>query len=219
MNLKEISLRRRTVKKYNPEKGISAEELKQILDFVYQSPTSMNWQATRVVVVKRNSEIFKKFNEKTNGFNWSKVKDAQATLYFISPRKEMINDLSIKRGMKNIELIENRKGTNEEALKSQEGAVNFINNYIDGGFDSWAARQSYIAMSFAAIAAANLNIDSTIQEGIMEDEIKKVFIEEKLMINDEQIVLALSLGHRSDEDGAVLKTYRDQYEEKIKIAK
>ena len=219
MNLKKITTKRRTVKKYNPEKGITDGQLKEILDFVYQSPTSMNWQSTRVVVVKRDSETFKKFGKNTNGFNWSKVKDAQATFYFISPKEEMQKKFSIKRGMKNIELSENRIASEEEAIKSQEGAVGFIKNYINGGFNSWSARQSYIAMSYASIAAAHLDIDSTIQEGFIEAEIKKIFIEDELMVNDEQVVLALSIGHRSDDEDAVLKTYRDPYEEKIKIAK
>ncbi|MCK5806919.1 MAG: nitroreductase family protein [Mycoplasmataceae bacterium] len=219
MNLKGISEKRRTVKEYDASKKISDDELKQILDFVYQSPTSMNWQTSKVVVIKRDSETFKKFGETTNSFNWAKVKDAQATLYFISPKKELLEDYAIKRGTKVIQDTQNKVATKEEAIKSQEFAMSFISDWIEGGFNAWAARQTYIAMSYATIAAANLGIDSTIQEGVVADEIKKVLVEEKMMLEGEQVILALSIGHRSDSKTAVLPTYRDAYEEKIIIAK
>ena len=218
MNLKEITKHRRTVKIYDSSKKISDGDLNQILDFVYQSPTSMNWQTAKVVVVKSDSKIFSKFGENTNGFNWSKVKDAPITLYFLAPTEELKTQYAIKRGR--IAL----KGTkevisDEEAIASQSFGLGFISEKIDGGFQAWAARQNYITMSFAVIAASTLGIDSTIQEGINADVIKDIFVEENIMDPGEHVVLAVSMGYRSEKEGAVLPTSRNDFSETIKIAK
>ena len=217
MNLKEISKLRRTVKKYDPSKKISESDLNQIIDFIHQSPTSMNWQTAKVVVVKSDSKLFSKFGENTNKFNWSKVKDAPITMYFIAPTKKLETQYALERG--HMALEGTKDVSDKEALASQEFALGFISEQIIGGFDAWAARQNYITMSFAVIAAASLGIDSTIQEGLVANEIKDIFVEENLMDSGEEVVLAVSMGYRSEEDGAVLPTSRNKLSETIKIAK
>ena len=217
MNLKEISKHRRTVKKYDPSKKISDNDLKQIIDFVYQSPTSMNWQTAKVIVVKSDSKLFSKFGKHTNSFNWSKVKDAPITLYFVAPTKKLQTEYALKRG--HLALDGDKAVSDKEALESQKFALEFISNQITGGFDAWAARQNYIAMSFATTAAASLGIDTTIQEGFNGDAIKDIFVQEKLMDSGEEVVLTLSMGYRSNEEGSVLPTSRDELSDKIIIAK
>lgn len=224
MNLKEITIKRRTIKEYDTTKNLSKKEWDEIIDFGHNSPTSMNWQTWRAIVVDRDSRTADLITEKHMFYNAKHIKMANKTVFYVVPKKEQFEkgELQRKRIAESIHLRSIKKGNPIEIKnipkelidEGQQGINSWLNNKE---LEPWAAKQSYIGASFMVIAAASLSIDTTIMEGFNSKSLDDLFISNELINKDETISLAVSFGHRSSLP--VAPTMRDPKKYKFKNAK
>jgi nitroreductase/dihydropteridine reductase len=180
---------RYATKKYDPSKIVPAEALGRILEAIRLTPTSSGLQPFEVLVVT-NPDIREKI--KAVGWNQAQFTDCSHLLVFaawddITPeRVNMMFDLA-----------------NEVRGQANEGWENYRQMLLDGvaqrgqeGNYQASARQAYIALGSALIAAAFEKIDSTPMEGF-----EPAAVDEILGLKEKNLrsVVILSLGYRAAE--------------------
>lgn len=204
MTIKEIMDFRHTIKTYDSTKKIDNIEFKEILELIRWTPSSFNFQLVRNIVVNRESELNKKIaNQESMMFNFKVAQQASKLQFFITPNDDIkINaDHHLfregvrygafqKTGRSSSEI------TNEEIDKASPRIESAFNPTGMTSMGVWATKQAYIQIGYATIGAANKKIDTTIMGGIHHQVLKKIFIEEGLMTEEEQIVVALAYGYR-----------------------
>jgi nitroreductase len=158
MSLLEKMKWRYAAKKLDPTKKVSREQLDRILEAVRLAPTSSGLQPYEVFVIS-NPQLLERLKVAAN--NQGQVADCSHLLVFAAwddytpERINMMFDL-----------------TNQERGFTSEGWENYRNmlltNYPKRGAEvnfQHAARQAYIGLTAALIAAAFEEVDSTPMEG------------------------------------------------------
>jgi nitroreductase / dihydropteridine reductase len=175
---------RYSVKKYSNEK-VEQEKVDKILEAINLSASSTGLQPYRVIVVE-NKELQKSLRE--GSFN-GQIEEASHLLVFASLKKitekhvdDYLNFVAEERSMPVTALHDYRKALESWLIEKSEQE-----NSI------WAARQAYIGLGTALIAAAELKVDSTPMEGF--DPVK---FDEILNLKDKGLtsVVIMSLGYR-----------------------
>lgn len=181
---------RYATKKFDPAKKITTDKLDRILEAIRLAPTSSGLQPFEVFVVS-NPELRAKIREV--GWNQAQITEASHLLVFaawdnITPeRVNMMFDLTNDvRGFQN-EGWENYRQMllNIVAQRGEEG--NFIS----------AARQVYIALGTALLAAAFEGVDATPMEGFDPAAVDQILSLKERKLRS---VVILPLGYR-EEDG------------------
>ncbi|GGP25468.1 NAD(P)H-dependent oxidoreductase [Silvimonas amylolytica] len=149
---------RYATKKMDPTRALPADKLERILEATRLAPTSSGLQPYEVLVIN-NKEIREKI--KAIAWNQGQVTDASTLLVFaawdnytterINTMFDLVNDV---RGFTN-EGWENYRQMLLNTYPQRSAEVNFQH----------AARQAYIGLSVALIAAAQEEVDSTPMEG------------------------------------------------------
>jgi len=180
---------RYATKKYNPAKALEQDKLDRILEAIRLAPTSSGLQPFEVLVVK-NPELRAKIREVA--WNQSGVTEASHLLVFAAwdniteERIDMMFDLT----------NEQRGFINEgwEAYRKQLKAI--VAARGDQANAEAAARQAYIALGVAMVAAAYEGVDSTPMEGF-----NPAAVDEILSLADRKLksVVILPLGYREAE--------------------
>ena len=208
MTLEEIKKFRHTVKLYDKTKKINDKDFDEIVSFIQSAPSSFNFQLTRLITVEQSSSLMSKLvEEKYSMFNSGLISNTNKVMFFVVPSKEkrlsyddkLVIDgtkyAAFQRSGKSIEEI-----TDAEALEISEGLVGKMESLGIDSVGDWAAKQAYISLGYATIAAATMGIDTTAMEGFDFPETKKLFISEGLMKEDEDVVVALAFGYRIDDN-------------------
>jgi nitroreductase/dihydropteridine reductase len=179
---------RYAVKKFNTEK-VSAADLNEILEATNLSASSTGLQPYRIFVVE-NATLREKLAEGSFNAQISKSSHLLVFAAFDKVTSEHI-DAFIAR-------LATGRNVPEEALADYKAAlVGGLLSRSDEDNFNWAARQAYIAMGTALIAAAELKIDSTPMEGFDSEKFDSLLgLKEKGL----RSVITLALGYRDAEN-------------------
>lgn len=178
MNFLEQMKKRYTVKKYNPQGKISAEQITELKEILNLSPSSINSQPWNFIFIN-NPEIREQLAE-VSYFNKEKVLDSSHVIVF--------------QVIKNPEEFEKQI---EENLP--EGSVNYYRTMVkpngEAAIRSWMGHQVYLSLGVLLSACAAMGIDSTPMEGIEADKYDAI-----LKNNSYETLFAVAIGERADSD-------------------
>lgn len=178
---------RYATKKFS-DKRVADEDLEKIIEAINLSASSVGIQPYRLIIID-NPSLKKDLAE--GSFN-SQIAEASHILVFAafaSIRKKHISDY--------MKLISKVRDTPIEALADFEHAIsNGLLPQTDTDNFIWSAKQAYIGLGTALIAAAQLKIDSTPMEGFNAER-----FDELLGLKERNLksVVTLALGYRDEE--------------------
>ncbi|MGB0960938.1 MAG: NAD(P)H-dependent oxidoreductase [Halocynthiibacter sp.] len=186
--LKDLMNWRYATKAYDPAKKIPAEKLDAILEAISLAPTSSGTQPFEVFVVT-NDDTRKAFQ--SMGMNQPNIKACSHVLVFASWDNYTAERIDAVR-----ELGEaTRGGPNEMATQYYEGLKAMYLPRDPAVNVDHAARQAYIALGFAMLAAAEQGVDATPMEGFNPASVDAALgLKEKGLTSQ----LILTLGYRDE---------------------
>lgn len=178
MNFLEQMKRRYTVKKYNPQGKISADQIAELKEILNLSPSSINSQPWNFIFVSK-PELKEQLAE-ASYFNKEKVLDSSHIIVF--------------QVLKNPEDFEKQI---EENLP--EGSVNYYRTMVkpngEAAIRSWMGHQVYLSLGVLLSACAAMGIDSTPMEGIETEKY------DGILKNDSyETLFAVAIGERAEND-------------------
>lgn len=180
---------RYATKKYNPGKVVAQDKVDIILEAIRLSATSSGLQPYEVLVVT-NQALREQI--KPHAWNQTQITDSSHLLVFAAwdnytaERINQMFDLTNEiRGFKN-EGWENYRGMLLNTYPQRDAETNFQH----------AARQAYIGLGSALIAAAELKVDSTPIEGFDPAKVDEIL---NLKQKGLRSVVLMPLGYRADE--------------------
>ncbi|WP_426308065.1 NAD(P)H-dependent oxidoreductase [Acidovorax facilis] len=180
---------RYAAKKMNPAKAVPQEKVERILEAARLAPTSSGLQPFEIIVV---TDPAVRAKIQPIAWNQAQITDGSHLLVFAAwdnytaDRINMMFDLTNdQRGFKN-EGWENYRQMLLNSYPQRDAEVNFQH----------AARQAYIGMSAALIAAAFEEVDSTPMEGFDPNALDEIL---DLRARGLRSVSILPLGYRADE--------------------
>ena len=180
---------RYAAKKMNPSKAVPQEKVERILEAARLAPTSSGLQPFEIIV---GTDPAVRAKIQPIAWNQAQITDGSHLLVFAAwdnytaDRINMMFDLTNEqRGFKN-EGWENYRQMLLGMYPQRDAEVNFQH----------AARQAYIGMSAALIAAAFEEVDSTPMEGFDPNALDEIL---DLRARGLRSVAILPLGYRADE--------------------
>ncbi len=186
MNTIEALNWRYSVKKYKPI-PVESENVNKILEATNLSASSTGLQPYRIITVS-NKDLQDKLGE--GSFN-PQLKEASHLLVFAA-----FENVTEKRIDDYINLITEVRQVPAESVEEFKNTLYyyFLNRSSEENF-AWAAKQAYIGLGTAMIAAAELQIDSTPMEGFDPEKFDELLnLKEKGL----KSVVVLSLGYRDE---------------------
>lgn len=189
---------RYATKKFSSKK-VSEENLNTIIEAVNLSASSIGMQTYRLFVIE-NPEIKKQLGEGSFNLQITEAPHLLVFAAFDSISQETIdNYIAFVASERNLNLadLEDFKNQISSHLLARTDEENFI----------WSAKQAYIALGTALVAAANLQIDSTPMEGFDAEKFDRILgLKEKGL----KSAVILALGYRDEENdwNAKLKKVR-----------
>jgi nitroreductase len=189
MELIESLKWRYATKKMNPAKPVPQDKVERILEAVRLTPTSSGLQPFEVIVIT-NGELREKI--KPIAFGQGQVAECSHLLVFVA-----WDDYTPERINMMFDLTNEVRGFNSESWESYRKVL--LNKYPPRGAEvnfQHAARQAYIGLGVALIAAANEEVDSTPIEGFDPDALDELL---NLRSRGLRSVVIVPLGYR-DED-------------------
>ena len=188
---------RHTAKRYDPTKRIPAEDLEIFLEALRLSPSSINSQPWRFVIV--DSADARKRLDKTFGdkypFNRPHVFDASQIILFAHNPGYSRDDYA---RIIDKEILDNRIKPEDREAAFAKFIFAEMNTDETGNTAAWTKAQLYIALGNVLHTLARLKIDATPLEGINVPLINKEFKQE---LNGYQCDVALAIGyHHPEED-------------------
>lgn len=188
MELIESLKWRYATKKFNTEK-VNPDTIDQIINATNLSASSTGLQPYRLIVVE-NPELKKELGE--GSFN-TQIANSSHLLVFAAFEKVTIEQ--IEDYMNHIATV--RAIPVENLADFKNALVNGILSRGDEHNFQWAARQAYIGLGTAMIAAADLRVDSTPMEGFDPEKFDRLLgLQEKGL----KSVVVLALGYRDAEN-------------------
>lgn len=147
---------RYATKRMNGNK-IPQEKIDIILESVRLSASSIGLQPYRVIVIE-NPEILKQIKPIAN--NQAQITEASHLLVFAA-----WSDVSEDSIEEYLNLIASERKVSLESLSAMRGFMAGLTKNTSEQNFNWAARQAYIALGTALIAAASQEVDATPMEG------------------------------------------------------
>ncbi|WP_288988116.1 nitroreductase family protein [uncultured Pseudoalteromonas sp.] len=188
---------RHTAKRYDATKHISQDDLAVLYDAMRLSPSSINSQPWKFVVIESDAAKERMHTTFANKFQFNQphIKAASHIILFAHnpqyTREDYghVIDADIKNGR-----------TQKENREQAFGAFAFVDLNTDeqGNNAAWTKAQTYIALGNTMHAAARLGIDTTPMEGVDAQLIGEEFASE---LDGYICDVALALGyHDAEED-------------------
>lgn len=168
--------KRYTTKAYDPAQRLENETIKELLEVLRLSPSSINSQPWHFTLVE-DPDLKRRLSE-VSMHNTEKVLNCSHLIVFSIYDKiadfelERVNGLTVESYYR------------ERLLPLGEGVVK-----------DWMARQAYIALGTLLSACAYMEVDSTPMEGIDKDAYTQILGDEK-----HEVLFAVALGVRDRED-------------------
>lgn len=189
--------KRYTAKQYDTSKKISQADLEVIYEAMRLSPSSINSQPWKFIVIE-SDEAKQRFHDTFANkfqFNQKHAKDASHIILFAHKTHYKREDYAkvVDKG------IEDGRTKPENREQAFGGFVFAEMNMDDNGNNAaWTKSQVYIALGNVMHTAARLGIDSTPMEGVDPELIGKTF---QAQLEGYQCDVALAIGyHHKDED-------------------
>ena len=189
--------KRHTAKQYDASKKISNADLDIIYEAMRLSPSSINSQPWKFIVIE-SDEAKQRFHDTFANkfqFNQKHAKDASHIILFAHKTHYKREDYAkvVDKG-----IVDGR--TKPENREQAFGGFAFAEMNMDenGNNAAWTKAQTYIALGNVMHTAARLGIDSTPMEGVDPELIGKIF---QAQLEGYQCDVALAIGyHHKDED-------------------
>lgn len=188
--------KRHTVKHYDASKHISAADLAIIYEAMRLSPSSINSQPWKFIVIE-SDEAKQRFHDTFANkfqFNQKHAKAASHTILFAHKTHYARADYE------NVINVDIQTGRTKPENKDQSfGAFAFVDMNTDeqGNNAAWTKSQTYIALGNTMNVLARLGIDSTPMEGVDHELISELFPE----LEGYQCDVALAMGYNdADQD-------------------
>lgn len=182
---------RYTAKRYDASKRISEADLAVIYEALQLSPSSINSQPWKFIVIESDQAKQRMHDSFANKFEFNQphIKAASHTILFAYNPKYAREDYA---KVIDQDIIAGR--TPIENRENAFGAFAFVDMNTDehGNNASWTKAQTYIAFGNALHVAARLGIDATPMEGVDSELIGEIFAEE---LGGYVCDVALSLGY------------------------
>lgn len=187
MHLNEALNWRYATKRMNGEK-VSDDKIENILNAIRMTPTSLGLQSFKAFVIEnpeKRQEIF------DTSCKQPQILECSHLIVFAA-RKDL-KDSEIEEYMN---LIANTRGISADVLSEFKGMITGTREQVKDYYVQWSARQTYIALGFGLIAAAEQAVDSTPMEGFSIPELDKLLGLEEMGLTS---TLILTLGYRNPE--------------------
>jgi len=181
---------RAAIKKFDPQKTVSKEDIDKLIEAANLTATSGGLQPFKMVVVS-NKEIKEQLVQSSYGQNM--VKDAPNLLVFSVETD--IDETLVDRFVERAQKI--RGKGKDELIGFSESMKAYISSISKENRIAWAKSQAYIALGTVLTVAAELKIDSCPMEGFDPISYQSLLgLKEKNLLP----VLVLPIGYRSDLD-------------------
>ncbi|MBC3796824.1 NAD(P)H-dependent oxidoreductase [Acetobacterium tundrae] len=168
-------------KGYDPEKKVSEEDFKVIMEAARLSPSSMGLEPWKFVLLN-NKDI----KEKIRPYAWGAEVSLEGASHFVlilarKPKDMKYDSDYIEYMMNNVQhFTDELRAVRKNKLKDfQEKDLNLLES--ERVFFEWVCRQTYIPLANMLTAAAMLGVDSTPMEGFNYDQVEKILIEEGII--------------------------------------
>lgn len=181
---------RYATKKFDASKKVSNEQLETILEATRLSASSYGLQPYHIFVVT-NSEI----REKLKPVSWGQSQITDASHLIILASKTTFNNELINEYLSNI------ADTRKLPVDSLKGYGDFMKSKLiplsDAVKETWASKQTYIALGNLLSAAAVIEVDTCPIEGF-----EPTAYDEILGLSEKNLTATVvaAIGFRSDED-------------------
>jgi nitroreductase len=176
---------RYAVKRMNGNK-IPEATMNTILEATKLAPSSFGLTPYNIIVVE-DEETRKKLQP--HFYNQPQVGESSALVIFAT-----WNSITEKEVAQYMQEIAEERGVPVESLNDFAGYINgSIKNLTAEQLQIWAAKQTYIALGFALVAAATEEIDATPMEGFKPDAVDEALGLKELGLHS---AVAVTLGYR-----------------------
>ncbi|UYL09665.1 NAD(P)H-dependent oxidoreductase [Bdellovibrio sp. SKB1291214] len=181
---------RYAVKKFDPTKKISEQDMKTLLESLKLAPSSYGVQPWKFLVIENP-----KVREELKPVSWNQTQITDASHQIVFLYKDTMDEAFVQ---KYIDRIVEVRGIPAEALQGYKDMM--ITNLVKAPEEKirvWSQRQAYIAMGFLLETAALLKIDATPMEGFSASDYDRIL---KLEGTRWKSVATVTLGYRHAED-------------------
>lgn len=176
---------RYAVKRMNGNK-IPEATMNTILEATKLAPSSFGLTPYNIIVIE-DEETRKKLQP--HFYNQPQVGESSALVIFAT-----WNSITEKEVAEYMQEIAEERGVPVESLNDFAGYINgSIKNLTAEQLQIWAAKQTYIALGFALVAAATEEIDATPMEGFKPDAVDEALGLKELGLHS---AVAVTLGYR-----------------------
>jgi len=176
---------RYAVKRMNGNK-IPEATMNTILEATKLAPSSFGLTPYNIIVIE-DEETRKKLQP--HFYNQPQVGESSALVIFAT-----WNSITEKEVAAYMQEIAEERGVPVESLNDFAGYINgSIKNLTAEQLQIWAAKQTYIALGFALVAAATEEIDATPMEGFKPDAVDEALGLKELGLHS---TVAVTLGYR-----------------------
>lgn len=169
------------------DKKVSEEDLNTILEAIRLTPTAYGLQPFRITVTD-NQEVLDAIFEKS----CPQIVVPQCSHLIIFKANKKLDQNYVEGYLQ--EMKKARNATDEYIDGYRAKIQHVIDNPAINKF-SWMIRQTYIALGFACVAAAELGIDTTPIEGFNAQTLNEYL---GLDTEQEEAVVLLTLGYRNE---------------------
>ncbi len=178
---------RYATKRMNGEK-VPQTAIDNIIDAIRLAPTSLGLQSFKVFLIE-SEELRKEIHQ--TACQQPQIIEGSHIIVFAA-RQDLL-DSEIDDYMQN---IANVREIDVAMLADFKGMILGSRDQVKDNYFNWSARQTYIALGFALVAAAEQGIDSTPMEGFNNAELDKI-----LKLNEKGLssTLIMALGYRNAE--------------------
>jgi nitroreductase len=176
---------RYAVKRMNGNK-IPEATMNTILEATKLAPSSFGLTPYNIIVIE-DEETRKKLQP--HFYNQPQVGESSALVIFAT-----WNSITEKEVAEYMQEIAEERGVPVESLNDFAGYINgSIKNLTAEQLQIWAAKQTYIALGFALVAAATEEIDATPMEGFKPDAVDEALCLKEIGLHS---AVAVTLGYR-----------------------
>ena len=174
---------------------VPQEKLDTILEAIKLAPSSAGLQPYKIIVISDQNTKERVFKEAAPQ---PQIPDASHLLVFAAWDK-----ISTQQITDYMNLIATTRGISVESLsKFQENVMSSVQARSEEGNFNWAARQAYIALGHALVAAATEHVDATPMEGFNNAKLDEILgLTEKGL----KSVVIMTLGYRDSENDGLSK--------------
>ena len=176
------------------ERKVPQNQIDEILQAIHLAPTAYGLEPYKVIVTENKELIQQIYTEACPQI----VVQQCSHLLIFKPMKTLTPEYIESF----LSLMKETRNETDEYVESYRKKINQLIEYKGEELPTWAKLQTYIAMSYATVAAASLQIDSTPIEGFNPAALDKLL---KLDTEKEGTTLLLTLGYRDAENDKLTK--------------